>query len=98
MGDRHAGKLGVGMLADGFAGAGGLSKPWPQEVSLSLADRMTAQRALAALGFSPGNPDGVVGAGTRAALRAWQKSRGLVADGYLSPEMVARLKAEAGVS
>ena len=41
-------------------------------------------------------PDGVVGMGTRKALRAWQKSRGLVADGYLSGEMVRRLKADSG--
>ena len=63
---------------------------------LSLADRMTAQRALAALGFDPGAPDGIVGAGTRTQLRAWQKARGLTADGYLSPAMVERLRAEAG--
>ena len=59
---------------------------------------MTAQRALAALGFNPGTPDGVVGLGTRTALRAWQKARGLTADGYLSPAMVERLKAEAGAA
>ena len=73
-------------------------KPWPAETPLSLADRMTAQRALTALGFAPGTPDGVVGMGTRTALRAWQKARGLTADGYLSPAMVEKLKTEAGVS
>jgi len=87
--------LGVGLLADRIAGQGDLVKPWPAETPLSLADRMTAQRALAALGFDPGAPDGVVGMGTRTALRNWQKARGLVADGYLSPEMVQRLKTEA---
>lgn len=89
--------LAVGLLADRIAGAGPLVKPWPAETPLSLAERMTAQRALAALGFNPGTPDGVVGVGTRSALRAWQKARGLTADGYLSPEMVEKLKAEAGV-
>jgi peptidoglycan hydrolase-like protein with peptidoglycan-binding domain len=59
---------------------------------------MTAQRALAALGFDPGAPDGLVGLGTRTALRAWQKARGLTADGYLSPEMIEKLKAEAGAA
>jgi membrane-bound lytic murein transglycosylase B len=59
---------------------------------------MTAQRALAALGFDPGTPDGVVGMGTRAALRNWQKARGVTADGYLSADMVGRLKAQAGIS
>lgn len=64
---------------------------------MSLVDRMTAQRALNALGFNAGTPDGVVGMNTRTALRAWQKARGLTADGYLSPDMVQKLKAEAGV-
>ncbi|MFN9848175.1 MAG: lytic murein transglycosylase [Alphaproteobacteria bacterium] len=87
--------LGVGMLADGYRGEGALVRPWPKETPLPLLDRMTAQRALAALGFDPGAPDGVVGMGTRRALRAWQAARGLVADGYLSDAMVQRLKADA---
>jgi hypothetical protein len=37
-----------------------------------------------------------MGLKSRAALRTWQKARGLVADGYLSPDMVALLKAPAG--
>lgn len=87
--------LGVGLLADRFGGETGPRRAWPAEPHISLMDRMTAQRALVALGFDPGAPDGVVGLGTRNALRAWQKARGLVADGYLSPDMVMRLKAEA---
>ena len=88
----------AGALVDRFDGRGPVVRPWPQETPLSLVDRMTAQRALASLGFDPGAADGVVGLKTRDALRAWQKARGLVADGYLSPEMVRRLKAEAGVA
>jgi lytic murein transglycosylase len=87
--------LGVGLLADRIAGGGDLVRGWPAETALSLTDRMTAQRALAVLGFDPGAPDGVVGQGTRTALRNWQKSRGLRADGYLSSDMVQRLKTEA---
>ncbi len=90
--------LAVGLLADRIAGDGPLVKAWPQEAPMALADRMTAQRALSALGFDPGTPDGVVGMGTRKALRDWQKARGLTADGYLSPAMVQRLKGEAGAS
>jgi lytic murein transglycosylase len=90
--------LAVGLLADRIAGGAPLVKPWPAETPLSLADRMTAQRALAALGFNAGTPDGIVGAGTRTALRTWQKARGLTADGYLSPAMVEKLKAEAGAA
>jgi membrane-bound lytic murein transglycosylase B len=87
--------LGVGLLADRFMGLGPLVRAWPYEVPLGLADRVAAQSALAALGFNPGEPDGVVGISTRGALRAWQKARGLIADGYLSMDMVNRLRAEA---
>jgi len=84
--------LGVGLLADRFAGGGGLVTPWPHETPLSLNDRMAAQAALAKQGYSPGQVDGVVGLGTRQALRAWQKAHGVPADGYLSPAVIARLK------
>ena len=87
--------LAVGMLADRFSGMGPLVKSWPAETPLSLADRMTAQRALNALGYDAGTPDGLVGVKTRASLRQWQKARGLTADGYLSMAMVQRLSADA---
>ena len=89
--------LGVGLLADRFAGEGPLVTPWPYEVPLSLADRMAAQTALARLGFDPGAPDGVIGSGTRTALRGWQKARGLPADGYLSIDLVRKLRDEAAL-
>jgi lytic murein transglycosylase len=90
--------LAVGLLADRFGGSPGLARAWPQETPLSLVDRMTAQRALSSLGFDPGAADGLVGLKTREALRAWQKAHGLVADGYLSPDMIRRLKAETGAA
>ena len=95
---RPVGALLFGRLADRFAGGGPLATPWPHEVALSLDQRMDAQTALVRLGFSPGATDGMVGAGTRRALRAWQKQEGLPADGYLSPQMVERLKAAAARS
>jgi lytic murein transglycosylase len=85
--------LAVGLLADGFGGAPPLVKPWPVETALSLDDRMAAQTILAALGYNPGPPDGVIGLATRQALRAWQKNRGLPADGYLSADMLRQLRA-----
>lgn len=90
--------LGIGLLADRFAGGAPLVKAWPIEQPMAIGDRIAAQTALAKLGFNPGAPDGVVGVNTRTALRAWQKSRGLIADGYLSAEMVRRLNVEAGAS
>lgn len=87
--------LGVGLLAQRLGGEGLLVRDWPQETPLALADRTDAQAALARLGYDPGAPDGIVGVNTRKALRAYQKDRGLTADGYLSLEMVRRLRAEA---
>ncbi|WP_300576329.1 lytic murein transglycosylase [Phenylobacterium sp.] len=88
--------LGVGLLAQRLGGEGRLVRDWPQETPLALADRTAAQTALNQLGFDAGAPDGIVGVNTRKALRAYQQARGLVADGYLSLEMVRRLRSEAG--
>ena len=90
--------LGIGLLADRFGGGAAPVTPWPVETPLNMSDRMAAQIALARVGFNPGPADGVIGAGTRKALRAWQQSQQLPADGYLSNDMVARLKAQAGIS
>ena len=87
--------LTIGLLADRFAGGGGLVTPWPVETPLSLDQRLAAQSALGKLGYGPVTVDGMIGAGTRQALRAWQKAQGLPADGYLSPAMVQRLAAAA---
>ena len=88
--------LGVGLLADRIAGRSGVIRPWPVEVGLSTADRVGAQAALNALGFKAGEADGVIGINTRAALRGWQKARGLIADGYLTVDLSQRLQGEAG--
>lgn len=88
--------LGVGLLAQRLGGEGRLVRDWPQETPLALSDRTAAQTALNQLGFDAGAPDGIVGVNTRKALRAYQQARGLVADGYLSLEMVRRLRSETG--
>ncbi len=88
--------LGIGLLADRIGGAAPLVAAWPAEQPMAIADRRGAQLALARLGFDPGEPDGVVGTKTRAATRAYQQARGLVADGYLDQPLARRLIAEAG--
>ncbi|HEY3889654.1 MAG TPA: peptidoglycan-binding protein [Caulobacteraceae bacterium] len=87
--------LGVGLLADRIAGRSGVVAPWPHELPLSIADRVGAQAALTKLGYESGTADGQVGVKTRIALRAWQKAKGLPADGYLTPHLAGRLVAEA---
>ncbi|WP_152997742.1 MULTISPECIES: NlpC/P60 family protein [unclassified Sphingomonas] len=49
------------------------------------------QQALAERGFSPGEVDGVWGRKSIAALRAFQQSQGLEADGVLGPKTAAAL-------
>lgn len=90
--------LAVGLLADGIAGKPPPVTPWPIETGLSVIDRTGAQVALNTLGFNAGAADGIIGTGTRAALRAWQKAKGLPADGYLSVEVARRLQAEAAAA
>lgn len=52
-----------------------------------------AQRRLAALGFYDGPADGFYGAGTRTAVRAFQKAARLTVDGILGPNTTAALHA-----
>ena len=48
-------------------------------------DVKTLQVYLISWGFDPGNPDGVFGKNTEAALKAFQKSQGLTVDGVCGP-------------
>ncbi|MBI1404832.1 MAG: lytic murein transglycosylase [Caulobacter sp.] len=87
--------LGVGLMALRFGGEGPLVTPWPAETPLSRADRVLAQESLTKLGFDTGGVDGAIGPNSRAAVRAWQKSRGLPADGYLTPQLIGTLSLQA---
>jgi membrane-bound lytic murein transglycosylase B len=51
------------------------------------------QAALTARGFDAGATDGQMGPATRQALRAWQRSLGLAADGFPTLDLLARLQA-----
>jgi membrane-bound lytic murein transglycosylase B len=75
--------LAVCVLGDLIAGRSAILAPWPRdEQPLSRDERIAFQNALATLGFGPGKIDGVLGRGARAALRKYQKARGLSADGF----------------
>jgi membrane-bound lytic murein transglycosylase B len=88
--------LSVGRLADRIAGAGSLARPLPADgLRLSRQTVMTLQVNLNQLGYDSGTPDGILGSGTRRALREFQRDRNLVADGYPSEQIIAAVAASA---
>ncbi len=54
-------------------------------------DVVKLQEKLKELGFDPGAADGKFGAGTAAAVMAFQKSEGLLADGIAGPKTIAAM-------
>jgi putative chitinase len=57
----------------------------------SGAEVTVLQQALQAAGFSPGSIDGSFGLGTEAAVLAFQRSKGLAADGAVGPHTATAL-------
>jgi membrane-bound lytic murein transglycosylase B len=71
--------------------------PWPtNDRGLSRSDREELQRRLTALGLDTGGVDGILGSGSRAAIRAYQKGKGVPEDGHPSAGLLERLRAEGG--
>jgi membrane-bound lytic murein transglycosylase B len=85
--------LAVGHLADRLAGGPEISAPWPEQKALAKSEREELQRRLHAQGFQAGSVDGIIGHLTRAAIRSYQRSRGLAEDGHPSLDLLERLRA-----
>ena len=80
--------IGVAHLADRIAGGEPFEGPWPENnPPITRSQTRELQAALNALGFDSGTPDGLAGPNTRAALRAFQRSNGHLADGYVGQAM-----------
>ncbi|WP_298984563.1 lytic murein transglycosylase [uncultured Roseibium sp.] len=87
--------LAVGHLADRIIGGGPLAGDWSREhMPLNRTETAELQKLLNRRGFSVGTADGKVGPATRRGIRAYQRSRGMIPDGYASVVLLARLKVD----
>ena len=88
--------LAVSLLADRMMDRPGIQTAWPRsEKLLSRADRLRFQTDLAALGYDAGELDGLLGRKTRAALRQYQATHGLIADAYPTQALLSLLDTDA---
>ncbi|MBV9980844.1 lytic murein transglycosylase [Bradyrhizobium sp.] len=86
--------LAIGHFADRLRGGQPFVQAWPrQERELSRTERLELQQLLADRGFYRGTPDGQFGGQTRDALRSFQASIGVPADGFATADMLDRLRA-----
>ncbi|MCQ2993685.1 MULTISPECIES: lytic murein transglycosylase [Pseudomonas] len=85
--------LAIGLLSGRFQGGGLVEGSWPRgDVPLSRSERMELQSLLSASGYDAGNPDGIIGANTRKAIRSAQQALGWPADGYPTQELLQNLR------
>ena len=85
--------LAIGHFADRLRGGQPFVQAWPrQERELSRTERLELQQLLVQRGFYQGTPDGQLGGQTREALRGFQASIGVPADGFASSDMLEKLR------
>lgn len=85
--------LAIGLLADGLRGGAGVQGSWPRdERQLGRSERIELQELLARNGLQPGPADGIIGANTRKAVRAFQQAQGQPADGYPNHRLLELLR------
>lgn len=85
--------IGVGHLADRLKGKPAIQANWPRgDRALKFAERKELQRRLTAKGFDTVKIDGKIGPLTIEAVRGFQRSVGLVPDGYASLDILKKLR------
>jgi len=87
--------LAIGHLADRLRGGEAFAQQWPRyERVLSRGERLELQQLLARRGYDVGEPDGHLGARTRAAIRDFQARTGQTPDGFASAIILDKLRAQ----
>lgn len=86
--------LTVAHLSDRLRGDPAFARDWPRtDRMLSGDERRDLQGRLTERGYAVGGVDGKVGPKTRAAVRAYQATVGLPADGYADAALLERIRA-----
>jgi membrane-bound lytic murein transglycosylase B len=87
--------LAIGHLADRLRGGAPFAQSWPRyERVLSRGERLELQQLLERHGYDVGEPDGQLGARTRAAIRDFQARIGRVPDGFASVSVLSQLRGQ----
>jgi membrane-bound lytic murein transglycosylase B len=85
--------IAVGHLADLLKGGVRIKAGWPRDLrALTLEERLALQERLTKAGFSTFGIDGKMGPNTIAAVKSFQKAKGIVPDGYPSLDVLQRLE------
>lgn len=85
--------LAIAHLSDRLRGGAAFATPWPtDDPGLSRAERREVQQLLIARGHDIGEPDGMIGARTREAIKAVQGEFGMTADGRAGQRLLDALR------
>ena len=85
--------IGVGHLSDRLAGGDPIQADWPRDDrALTQDEKEELQRRLTSAGFDTRGIDGRIGPLTLDAIRAFQRARGMVPDGYVSLRILNMLR------
>lgn len=85
--------IGIGHLSDRIRGAEPIKAEWPREDrALTYKERQKMQRLLTGAGFNTKGVDGKIGPNSIAAIKGFQRSVGMIPDGYASLKLLERLE------
>ncbi|MEL7464210.1 MAG: lytic murein transglycosylase [Pseudomonadota bacterium] len=89
--------LAVGHLADRIRGDRAFVAAWPRgDRPLSRTEKREMQALLTRLGFDTKGVDGIIGPNSTNAIRGFQRSRGMIPDGYASARFLEALRSASG--